>query len=83
MKGGNTIAEQWDELAAAALPPGAHPTQVRESKRMFYAGAGAVLNMQLNVIAQPSVSETAGVAILQGLHEEVALFMGEVMKGAA
>ncbi|HQR98361.1 MULTISPECIES: hypothetical protein [unclassified Polaromonas] len=79
----NTIAEQYELLLKAAMPANASQVQLRKSKRMFYAGAGAVLNMQLHTIAAPTMSETAGVQMLDGLHKEVAAFMREVQAGRA
>lgn len=79
----NTIAQQYEQLVKAAMPPGASDIQRSESKRMFYAGAGAVLNMMLYTIAHPNISEAAGVQMIDGLHKEVAAFMREVQAGRA
>lgn len=79
----NTVAQQYESLLKAAMPPGASEVQLRESKRMFFAGAGAVLNMMIHTIAAPTMSETAGVQMIDGLHKEVAAFMREVQEGRA
>lgn len=79
----NTVSHHYELLLKAAMPPGASEIQLRESKRMFYAGAGAVLNMLLHSIAAPDVSEAAGVQMIDGLHKEVAAFMREVVAGRA
>lgn len=79
----NTVAQHYAVLLEKAMPKGASDIQLRESKRMFYAGAGAVLNMLLLDIADPKVSEAAGVQMIAGLHEEVAVFMDEVIAGRA
>lgn len=78
-----TIAAQFATLEKACIPPNASDIQRQESKRFFYAGAGAVLNMLLHTVASPDVPEVAGVLILQTLHEEVALFVQQIQAGRA
>lgn len=79
----NTVSNHYQLLLKAAMPPGTSEIQLRESKRMFYAGAGAVLNIMLHSIAAPDVSDAAGIQMIDGLHKEVAAFMNEVMAGRA
>lgn len=78
----NTIAEQWALFEASVMPKNAPPIQRQEMRRAFYSGAAALLRIQL-VIGSETVSEDAGVAILQGLHEELHAFSGMVTSGKA
>lgn len=77
-----TIAEQWAAFERLVVPKGAHATQVTEMRRSFYAGFEAALRVQWG-IGDASISETAGVAILEGLHEEAKLFAKRVARGEA
>lgn len=78
----NTIAEQWAVLEAAVIPKNAPPVQRQEMRRAFYAGAEAMLRLQWGV-GDKAVSEDAGVAMMEGWHEECRLFAQQVAAGDA
>lgn len=81
--GATTIAEQWDSFMKHVLqhiPVGS--TQFIETKRAFYAGAAATLNISLR-IAEPDISEAAGVAMFEGVRQELNLFYAELQAGRA
>lgn len=78
----NTIAEQWALFSAAVMPKDAPPVQRQEMRRAFYAGAEAALRMQF-AIGDKAVSEDAGVAIIEGWHDECRRFAQQVASGAA
>lgn len=77
-----TAAEQWRDYLRRVVPATAHTTQVKETRRAFYAGFEAALRLAWE-IGEEKISEDAGVGILQGLHEECALFVKEVVEGRA
>jgi hypothetical protein len=51
-------------------------------RRAFYAGFQGALNVGVE-IAAADLSDEAGAAVLQGLHEECQLFVGEIAAGRA
>lgn len=78
----NTIAQQWGAFEALVVPKDAPPVQRQEMRRAFYAGAEAMLRMQWE-IGDKAVSETAGVAMMEGWHDECRRFAHQVAAGAA
>lgn len=78
----NTIAQQWALFSAAVMPKDAHPVLRQEMRRAFYAGAEAVLRLQF-AVGDKAVSEDAGVAIIEGWHDECRRFAQQVANGAA
>lgn len=82
MTGRRTIAQEWATFEQAVMPRGAGPIQRQEMRRAFYGGFQAALQAGLE-IAEADLSDTAGAAVLQGYHEEVALFVREIQEGRA
>lgn len=78
----NTIEKEWMQYEALVIPKDAGSIQRQETRRAFYAGAQALLEMT-NSLGEETVSEDAAVAILQGWHEECQLFTMEIVKGNA
>lgn len=76
------LASAWDTFVAAVLPPSAGPVQRQEMRRAFYAGAQAALLVTV-AISEPEVSEEAGVATLEALHEECRQFAKAISEGRA
>ncbi|MBZ0086495.1 MAG: hypothetical protein K8F33_00100 [Thermomonas sp.] len=78
----NTVQEQWDGFRKLVVPKDAPEVQVTEMRRAFYAGVEAMLRIQW-AIGDDAVSEDAGVAILEGVHDECRRFAEDVANGAA
>ena len=79
-----TIAEQWDEFEKVIIIPNnikLDSVQYRETRRAFYAGFHAALIIGLSF--DNSISEEAGTAILEGLHEECRVFAKRIHDGQA
>jgi len=72
-----TIAEQWDAFSALVMPKDAPTLQRLEMRRAFYAGFEAALRIQWG-IGDKSISEDAGIAIIEGLHQECKLFAARI-----
>ena len=75
------ILEAWNELAAMVLPPHCSRLQRIESRRMFYAGAAAAL--QVVDAAAECTDEKDATEILKGLVEELDKFSEDIRKGEA
>lgn len=77
MSGLRTIAQQWATFEQAVMPPGAGHVQRQQMRRAFYGGFQCALQAGVE-IAAADLSDQAGAAVLQGYHEEVALFVRDV-----
>lgn len=66
----NTVKEKWESFSAATIPAKASKEQVTDMRNAFYAGAMVVMDIQY-AIGGDAYSEEAGVAVLEGLHEEM------------
>jgi hypothetical protein len=78
----NTLDDQWKSYKKMVIPEGATETQVTETKRAFYAGATAILNVQY-LIGDASNSREAQEGMIQGIVEECRDFHENVSKGLA
>jgi hypothetical protein len=78
----NTIQEQWNLFEVLIVPKNAHQVQRQEMRRAFYAGAEAMMRIQWQV-GEESISEDAGVAILEGCRDEMQRFAMQVQNGGA
>jgi hypothetical protein len=70
----NTVQQAWDLYKTAAVPPNAGPAQRLETRRAFYAGAGALLLMSSEVSNDGS-SEDAAAGVILGWVSEVRCFL--------
>ena len=77
-----TIAQQWANFEKAVLPANAGPVQRQEMRRAFYGGFGAALMASVE-IADAELTDEAGAAVLEGYHQECALFVQAVQEGRA
>ena len=77
-----TIADQWADFERLVMPQGASALQRQEMRRAFYAGFQASLTVGVE-IAAADLSDEAGAAVLQGLHEECQSFCAEIAAGRA
>ena len=80
--GMNTILEQWNLFEELVVPKYANQVQRQEMRRAFYAGAGGMMRIQWQV-GDESMSELAGVAILEGCRDELQMFGMHVLNGYA
>lgn len=77
-----TIADQWALFERAVMPKDAPAVQRQEMRRAFYAGCEGMLRLQFEIGAK-SVSEDAGVRIIEGWHDECRRFAAAVATGKA
>lgn len=78
-----TIQEQWIDYRKKVVPPDAPDVQIQETRRGFYAGALAILQMQFAVSGgEEELSDDAGVALIESWHQECADFMKIIGKPA-
>lgn len=78
----NTIQAMWASYEAGVIPADAGATQRTECRRAFYAGAQAMLGTFWN-LGSMDVTEDAGVAVIEGMHQEAQAFAGDVLAGRA
>lgn len=79
------VADLWQSYAARVLPPDAPPVQRQETRRAFYAGAGAVLSgVLLGLVESPGPAEADTEADTQAINElleELDAFARDVAAG--
>jgi len=75
----NTIAETWVTFEKLVLPKNASIIQRQEMQKAFYAGAHGMLMMTCN-LGEKSISENAGVAIIESWHDECRRFALEIIQ---
>lgn len=69
------VAGLWDSFRAAVLPVNAHPTQVSEMRKAFYAGAHDLLNEILRSLEHGDPDATEGdLAFMDSVHNELLAF---------
>jgi len=76
----NTIQQQWCMFEKTVIPVDAPQMQRQEMRRAFYAGAESMLRLQYGM---GDVSDDAGVAMIEGWHDECRRFAQQVAIGAA
>jgi hypothetical protein len=72
-----TLADMWESYARLVIPPGTSATAIQNNKFAFYGGASYVLDV-LTAIGDREVSEEAGMAAIERLHEELEVFAGQL-----
>lgn len=75
------VAAIWAGFAEHVVPSGAGPVQMRETKRCFYAGAAAMLEIVRDVSEQ--LSEEEACRALDAVQGELLDFMADVDRGRA
>lgn len=77
----NTLQSQWQSYADNVLPKDAPTVQRIETRRAFYAGAGAFFGLMTGDVCD--VSDDAGVAMIENWRQELAAFNAAVQAGSA
>jgi len=62
------------------LPVNASEVQVKETEMAFYAGSAAILHIMFE-LGSDDVSDEAGEAVIQSLHEEAVSYAGSLAIG--
>lgn len=79
VKQATTVFEIWQLWKVAVLRDVTNPVQIEETRRAFYGGAAAMLDLMQRV-APDDVSEDQGVVILQALQDELKAFATDMRK---
>lgn len=82
-KYGRTIAEQWRSYEREVLPPTAGQLQRQETRRSFYAGAQAMVEIVLHGVSDEPEMTDDDEQPLTRLHAELEQFAADVKRGAA
>lgn len=75
------IAKQWDSFLEKVVPKNAHITQVTETRKAFYAGAGALFYELLSVssLEKGSIEPTeADLQKMSDIEVELQEFLEEI-----
>jgi hypothetical protein len=68
-----TVFDMWTTFRGEVLQEITNPIQIEETRRGFYAGAAAMLDLIVRVTPD-DVSEDQGVEMLEALHQELRAF---------
>ncbi len=74
-----TIQAQWESFFQQIGLAQALPARQTEMQHAFYAGAWAILKMQ---IAIGQLNQNAGIQCLNGLHEEIVQYADNLQGGS-
>lgn len=72
-----TMREEWEDYRQRIVPKDAHPIQIQETRRAFYAGAWAYRSVNIETVVA-GLSEEACKQVLVGLDEELKAFAASV-----
>ncbi len=76
----NKIEAQWQSYMKDVVPKEAGATQIRETRRAFFAGAEAMMNI-CQAVGTEHVSEAEGAQIMEGAYQELQRFCAGVREG--
>ena len=76
------IKAQFESYQKEVIPQGASETQVRETRRAFFAGAQAMMTI-CQVIATDRVTTEEGAMILDQTERELLQFKEDAVEGRA
>jgi hypothetical protein len=78
------LEEQWNTYRAQVMPADAHPTQVIETRRGFFAGAAAFFGIQ-NAAYDGSTPEPTAedLQVITDLGQELLDFAEKIQAGVA
>lgn len=77
-----SIGPKWESYMLGVIPENAPAVQITESRRVFYAGAWAVLSA-MQALGGVEVPEHVSVGLIQHMIDECKAFMGQVAAGEA
>lgn len=77
------IADVWAGYAERVLPAEAGPSQTRETRRAFYAGADALLRAVMVALEPGSDATESDVTLMEGIDDELKAFARDVQAGRA
>ncbi len=78
----NTIESHFEEMMNMVAEPGIQPRTYMFMRRTFYAGAMAILKMQLE-LNEKDISDSAKGGIMLGWVDEVDTFRKQIKRGEA
>jgi hypothetical protein len=76
------LMKAWESYESQVMPRDAGRSQRTETRRAFYAGAQALLQVVL-ATGEDSVTEDQGVIVLEVLRRECEAFVDLIRKGKA
>ena len=82
-KGSQVVLTAWTEYRRKELPVGAGPTQVKECRRAFYAGAEMLIQSIMHGLSAGPESSPEDEGMLESIHHELLVFADMVKEGRA
>lgn len=78
----NSLEEHWHEWAEACLPECCSDIQRQETKRAFYSGAVAILQV-VEQVGNDDIDEETGTKVVSKIYREIDEFRKQVERGVA
>lgn len=78
-----SLAQEWDQFARTILPKGAPEVQRVETRRAFYAGAGAMFGLLTGGLDADHEPTDLDVAYVESLSVEIQAFAAALARGEA
>lgn len=78
-----TVGQMWEDFDRQVLPVGCSKIQKQETRRAFFAGAYALLQTCLGVLADPACPDEVGERVLSRWQAECEAFYEQVGRGRA
>lgn len=75
------IASEWDKYRREVMPPDAPPTQIRECRLAFYAGAAALFGAVIGVLGPEDEPTEEEMSAVSALHDELTTHARQVLAG--
>jgi len=82
-KYGRTLAEQWNGYRRSVMPPTVGETQLRETRRAFYAGAQALQQVMLHGVSNEPDMTDGDERLMRAIDAEFERFAADVKAGRA
>lgn len=78
-----SLADEWASYAADVMPANAPEVQRVETRRAFYAGAGAMFGCMTGGLDANHEPTDLDVAYIESIHQELKQFSRDIAKGTA
>jgi hypothetical protein len=78
-----TLASEWATFRERVVPAGAGPTEVKERRRTFYAGAASLFLLVTTEMDPGEEPTEADLARMDAIHRELKAFKEDIERGLA
>jgi len=80
---GGLIGAKWTRYCASSIAPDADARRISESRRAFYAGAVALLDLMVTNFSDGDTETPSDIRLVEKLDRELRDFVASVRRGEA